>query len=104
MRVRELAYGRPRFGYRRIAVLLRREGWVVNLKKVLRTYREGELLLRTKRRRKRIATRECLCLHPGRSLRSVDVTEARDRVIAKRGAPEAITLDTGTEFTATHFD
>ena len=33
-RLRELAAERRRFGYRRLAVLLRREGWTVNWKRV----------------------------------------------------------------------
>jgi putative transposase len=52
-RIRELAAARPRFGYRRIGVLLRREGWIVNQKRVYRIYREEGLGVRTKRRRKR---------------------------------------------------
>jgi putative transposase len=52
MRLRDLALVRPRYGYRRLWVLLRREGWHVNHKKVLRLYREEGLLVRTKRRRK----------------------------------------------------
>jgi len=30
MRIREIAHQRPRFGYQRIHVMLRREGWPVN--------------------------------------------------------------------------
>lgn len=52
MRLRELAMARPRYGYRRLWVLLRREGWRVNHKRVLRLYREEGLLVRTRRRRK----------------------------------------------------
>jgi putative transposase len=52
-RIRELAAARPRFGYRRLCVLLRREGWLVNQKRVYRIYREEGLEVRTKRRRKR---------------------------------------------------
>ena len=33
MRIRDLAHARPRFGYLRIWVLLRREGWRVNRKR-----------------------------------------------------------------------
>src|SRR5262249_22296328 len=36
LRIRELAHARPRFGHLRIWVLLRREGWVVNRKRVRR--------------------------------------------------------------------
>jgi putative transposase len=39
-RLRELAAQRPRFGYRRLHVLLRRAGIVVNHKRVERLYRE----------------------------------------------------------------
>ncbi len=39
MRLRELASSRVRYGYRRLTVLLRREGWVVNAKRVYRLYR-----------------------------------------------------------------
>ncbi len=51
-RLRELAMSRPRYGYRRLWVLLRREGWPVNHKRVLRLYRVEGLEVRTKRRRK----------------------------------------------------
>lgn len=53
MRLRELAQARPRFGYLRLHVLLRREGWVVNRKRVHRIYREEGLTVRLPRRRKR---------------------------------------------------
>ena len=45
---------RPRYGYRRIHVLLRREGHRVNRKWVYRIYREEQLSVR-RRRRKRVA-------------------------------------------------
>jgi putative transposase len=53
MRLRELAEARRRFGYRRLYVLLRREGWVVNHKRVYRLYRQEGLSVRTKKRKKR---------------------------------------------------
>jgi putative transposase len=52
MRLRELATVRVRFGYRRLHVLLQREGWVVNHKRVYRIYGEENLMVRTKKRRK----------------------------------------------------
>jgi putative transposase len=39
LRIREIAHARPRFGYLRIHVMLRREGWPVNKKRVYRWYR-----------------------------------------------------------------
>lgn len=50
-RIRELAQARPRYGYRRIHVLLWREGWRVNLKRVRRLYRLEGLQLRLRVRR-----------------------------------------------------
>ncbi len=52
MRLRELAMARPRYGYRRLTILLRREGWQVNSKRVYRIYREEGLKVRIKRRKK----------------------------------------------------
>jgi putative transposase len=46
-RLRELAAVRVRFGYRRLTVLLKREGWKVNTKRVYRIYREEGLMVRT---------------------------------------------------------
>jgi putative transposase len=55
-RIRDLAHARPRFGFTRIWVLLRREGWPVNKKRVRRLYRLDGLQLRMRvRRRKHIA-------------------------------------------------
>lgn len=54
-RLLELACERPRFGYRRLHVMLRREGHGVNHKRVHRLYREEGLMVR-RRKRKRIAT------------------------------------------------
>src|SRR5262249_43473029 len=53
-RIRDIAAARPRFGYQRIQVLLRREGWKVNRKRVHRLYRLEGLQVRMRvRRRKR---------------------------------------------------
>ncbi len=47
----ELAREKPRFGYRRLHVLLRRSGGAVNHKRVHRVYREAGLSLRRKKRK-----------------------------------------------------
>jgi putative transposase len=52
-RIREIAGERVRWGYRRIHVLLRREGWMLNRKRVQRIYREENLGVRRKGRRRR---------------------------------------------------
>jgi putative transposase len=60
VRLRELAESRRRFGYRRLQVLLEREGWQVNHKRVYRLYVEEKLSLRRKRGRKRSTVRQPL--------------------------------------------
>ncbi len=52
-RLRELAVERPRYGYQRLCILLRREGWAVNHKRIYRLYSEEGLKLRKRRRRAR---------------------------------------------------
>lgn len=57
-RMRELAHDRRRFGYRRLHVLLKAEGLVVNRKKTERLYREEGLKVRRRRvRRRALGTR-----------------------------------------------
>ena len=57
-RMKVLAHERRRFGYRRIHVLLRREGHLVNHKRLFRLYREEKLTVRKRGGRKRaIGTR-----------------------------------------------
>jgi putative transposase len=52
-RLRALAHERRRFGYRRLHVLLRREGFIVNHKRLFRLYREERLVVRRRGGRKR---------------------------------------------------
>ena len=52
-RIVELAQERPRWGYRMIHVMLRREGRLVNRKRVQRLYREEGLAVRAKGRKRR---------------------------------------------------
>ena len=51
-RLRAVAAERPRFGYRRLGVMLEREGISVNHKRLHRLYREEGLVLRRKRRQR----------------------------------------------------
>ena len=53
-RIKEIAETRVRYGYRRIHVLLCREGWRVNVKRVYRLYRELGLKLRNKTPKRRV--------------------------------------------------
>ncbi|WP_294310153.1 IS3 family transposase [uncultured Sphingomonas sp.] len=54
MRIKELAATRVRYGYRRIHVLLRREGWEINHKRTHRLYRELGLQLRNKTPKRKV--------------------------------------------------
>ena len=52
-RIEEIAAVKRRYGYRRVYLRLRREGWEVNRKRVYRLYRDAGLAVR-RRKRKRI--------------------------------------------------
>lgn len=68
--MRALAGQRPRFGYRRIAALLRREGWQASATRVLRLWRREGLKVPQKRRKRR---------HLGRSAHACHVRRAEHR-------------------------
>ncbi|MBP1807807.1 putative transposase [Rubellimicrobium aerolatum] len=53
-RIKEIAETRVRYGYRRVHVLLRREGWEINAKRVYRLYKELGLQLRNKVPKRRV--------------------------------------------------
>ena len=139
-RLKALAQERRRFGYRRLHVLLRREGQVVNRKRVQRIYREERLTVRRRGGRKRAmgtrapietplaanqrwsldfvsdqmtdgrrfriltvidnCTRECLGLVADTSLSGRRVARELDAIILRRGRPETIISDNGTEYTS----
>jgi putative transposase len=142
LRLVELAREKPRFGYRRLHVLLRRSGEDVNHKRVHRVYREAGLSIRRKKRKHCVRigqplrvctaanqewaldfvhdavesgrairvlsvvdayTRECLALEVDTSFASRRVTRVLERIVAERGAPQAIRCDNGPELTCRHF-
>ena len=70
-RMREIAQTRVRYGYRKIRVLLNREGWKVGKKLVYRLYREEGLALRRKPRKRRRTA-----LHRRDRFRPSDVNQA----------------------------
>lgn len=66
-RLHQVAVERPRFGYRRLCVVLRRQGLKVNHKRVQRLYREEELALRRRKRRRICAATVRTVVMPWRS-------------------------------------
>jgi putative transposase len=65
--LRAHAAQRPRYGYRRLHVLLRRDGFTVNHKRVYRLYRAEGLAVRRKRRKRLTAERRTLVPVPTRA-------------------------------------
>ena len=57
-RIRKLAGTRVRYGYRRIHVVLRREGWQLNHKRTRRLYREDGLQWRNKIPKRNVSARQ----------------------------------------------
>lgn len=80
-RIRDIAMARPRFGFQRIHVMLRREGWPVNLKRVHRLYRLEGLQLR-----RRVKRRKHQCLHRG----PVPVATARSQRLSMDFVPDKL--------------
>ena len=65
-RLKDLSSERRRFGYRRLHVLLRRDGWSVNWKKLYRIYKEEGLTVRKRGGRKRaLGTRAPMAIPQG---------------------------------------
>jgi len=139
-RLRELAAEQRRFGYRRLHILLRAEGHVLNRKKTQRLYREEGLTVRKRKSRKRATgmrapilvearpnarwsvdfvhdqlsngrrfrilnviddvTKDCLVAIADTSISGRRVARELDTIIARRGKPDLIISDHGTEFTS----
>ena len=107
LRLVELAREKPRFGYRRLHILLRRRGEDVNHKRVHRVYREAGLSIRRKRRKHCVRTgqplRACTAanqewaldfvhdaMQSGRTIRVLSVVDAYTR--------ECLALEVDTSF------
>ena len=81
-RLKQLAQERARFGYRRLHVLLLREGWRVNHKRVLRLYREEGLKLRPKnKKRKRVAAAQRVRPEPTTGINQVWIRPGGTRTL-----------------------
>jgi putative transposase len=138
--MKQVASERRRFGYRRIHVMLERQGIHMNQKKLRRLYREEKLQVRKRGGRKRALgtrrpmllpnrinerwsldfvsdaftdgrrfrvlavvddySRECLALVADTSLSGLRVTRELDGLIKRRGRPNTIVSDNGTELTS----
>lgn len=68
MRIKEIAGVRVRYGYKRIHVLLQREGWQINHKRVYRLYREEGLNLRANKSKKRARAVKWRCRREAQAL------------------------------------
>jgi putative transposase len=139
--VKELAFVHPRYGYRRVHVLLKRDGQQVNRKRVVRVWQKfGLQVPRAKKSKKRVRqtqpvmptashpnevwtydfvfdrdaagrrlklltlmdefTREGLAIRVGRSFKATQVKAVLREVGARRGYPQFLRSDNGSEFIA----
>jgi putative transposase len=139
-RLKALAHARRRFGYRRLFILLRREGEPSGRNRIYRLYREEGLSVRKRRARRRAVgtrapilmaaranarwsvdfvhdqmtsgrrfrifnvvddvTRECLASIADTSISGARVARELSGLIERRGKPDLIVSDHGTEFTS----
>ena len=70
VRLRDLAAARVNYGYRRLHLLLDREGWQINHKRVYRLYTEEGLTMRRKRPKRRFVS--CTVRKEKRAVQSVN--------------------------------
>jgi len=56
IRLRDLAHSRVSYGYRRLHILLQREGWAINVQRVYRLYTEEGLTMRRRRPKRRFVS------------------------------------------------
>ncbi|NNH44313.1 IS3 family transposase [Rhizobium laguerreae] len=139
-KLRDLANERRRFGYRRLFVLLRRDGEPSGVNRIYQLYREEGLSVRKRKARRRAVgtrapilveakanarwsldfvhdqfacgrrfrvlnivddvTRECLAAIPDTSISGRRVARELTTLIERRGKPDMIVSDNGTEFTS----
>lgn len=139
-KLRDLANVRRRFGYRRLFVLLRRDGEPSGINRIYRLYREEGLTVRKRRARRKAVgtrapilvearpnarwsldfvhdqlacgrrfrilnvvddvTRECLAAIQDTSISGRRVARELGDLIERRGRPEMIVSDNGTELTS----
>ena len=104
-RLREMAGVRISYGYQRLHVLLRREGWPINrwamdfMHDRLSDGRSIRVLTVID-----MFTRECLALEVRGSFRGENVAMVLSDLVAGRGKPRTIQCDQGTEFTSLALD
>ena len=95
-RLRSLAAERRRFGYRRLWVLLRREGFGVNHKRVYRLYREEGLSVRRRKRKRMAGIARVPTMAPERPNQRWSMDFVSDALASGRRYLAAPILDVGT--------
>ena len=91
-RIKEICETRVRYGYRRVHVLLQRDGWAINVKRVYRLYRELGLQLRNKTPKRRVKAK----LREDRSPRWMNgflqQTSKKGRCFARRAGGDTLAV------------
>jgi transposase InsO family protein len=98
-RIKEICATRVRYGYRRVHVVLQRDGWRVNQKKVRRIYNELGLQLRNKTPKRRVKAKLDSSINPrggrrgdGAAWTSADVSHSVGDMIAPKARMVVIDL------------
>jgi putative transposase len=87
-RLVELAGERRRFGYRRLHILVRREGWAVNHKRTWRLYREARLHVPRRGKRAQVAVERQPLARPN----APDATWSMDFIFDRYGEARALKI------------
>ena len=117
-RIKEICETRVRYGYRRVHVHLRRDGWKINMKKTRRIYSELGLRLRNKHPKRRVKakltddrqeavdthSRFCPAADARFTYRGEDVVQTLEGICRKAGYPKTIRVDNGSELISRDLD
>lgn len=101
MRIKEITDTRVHYGYRRVHVMLRREGHQDNVKRVYRLYRQEGLSLCLKRPRRNKAAK---LRQPRQIAFAINEVWTLNMICTWRGLPKAIKTDDGSEFISKAMD
>lgn len=70
LKIKDICQTRVRYGYRRVHVLLKRDGWPINAKRIYRLYKEMDPQLRNKVPKRRVK-QSCALTAPSRHIRTM---------------------------------
>lgn len=99
LKIKDICQTRVRYGYRRVHILIKREGWPVNAKRIYRLYKEMDLQLRNKVPKRRVkAELRADCTEPTHSNHVWAMDFVHDQLATGRKIRVLTVVDTFSRF------